>query len=76
MGDVTIGIVELTGKRWQLGQLVRHADEGAAVDPAAVSDTTWGRLLRDSARRSDYGGRMLLGTDLMHVPVRRGTLRE
>ena len=36
----------------------------------AVSDATWRRLLRDSARDADYSGRMLLGSDLMHVAVR------
>ncbi|UUU29345.1 MBL fold metallo-hydrolase [Streptomyces sp. CA-210063] len=66
----------------ELGRIAAEAGAGALVathlspgNPAAVSDATWRRLLRDSAHRSDYGGRMLLGTDLMHVPVRRGALR-
>ncbi|MFI6494970.1 MBL fold metallo-hydrolase [Streptomyces sp. NPDC050564] len=63
----------------ELGRIAAEAGAGTLVathlspgNPAAVSDATWRRLLRDSARRSDYGGSMLLGTDLMHVPVRRG----
>ncbi|MGW0831561.1 hypothetical protein [Streptomyces prunicolor] len=39
--------------------------------PAATTDTTWRRLLRDSARRADFGGRMVLGQDLLRVPVSR-----
>lgn len=42
-------------------------------NPAATSDATWRRLLRDSARRADFGGRMILGEDLMRVPVGRSS---
>ncbi|WP_328353395.1 MBL fold metallo-hydrolase [Streptomyces sp. NBC_00445] len=66
----------------ELGRIAAEAGAGALVathlspgNPAAVSDATWRRLLRDSAQRSEYGGRMLLGTDLMYVPVRRGGQR-
>ncbi|UUU29336.1 MBL fold metallo-hydrolase [Streptomyces sp. CA-210063] len=64
----------------ELGRIAAEAEAGALVathlgpgDPAVVSDGTWRRLLRDSARRAGYSGRMLLGADLMHVPVRRGS---
>ncbi|MBK3573094.1 MBL fold metallo-hydrolase [Streptomyces sp. MBT65] len=40
-------------------------------NPAATTDATWRRLLRNSARRADFGGRMVLGQDLLHVPVGR-----
>ncbi|MFD3586862.1 MBL fold metallo-hydrolase [Streptomyces sp. NPDC058683] len=40
-------------------------------NPAATTDATWRRLLRDSARRATFGGRMVLGQDLMHIPVSR-----
>ncbi|WP_329361000.1 MBL fold metallo-hydrolase [Streptomyces sp. NBC_01483] len=67
----------------ELGRIAAEAGAGTLVathlgpgDPATVSDATWRRLLRDSAHRSGYGGRMLLGTDLMHVPVRRGHIRR
>ncbi|MCT9082959.1 MBL fold metallo-hydrolase [Streptomyces fulvoviolaceus] len=67
----------------ELGRIAAEADAGALVathlgpgDPAAVSDPTWRRLLRDSAHRVDYGGRMLLGTDLMHLPMHRNPTRQ
>jgi ribonuclease BN (tRNA processing enzyme) len=40
-------------------------------DPAILSDTAWRNLLRDSARQADFRGQMILGMDLMHVPVTR-----
>ena len=40
------------------------------VDPSVVSDAQWRALLRDSARQAHYGGAMVLGQDLMHLPVR------
>ncbi|WP_234468225.1 MULTISPECIES: hypothetical protein [unclassified Streptomyces] len=36
-----------------------------------VPDASWRRLLRDSARRADFGGPMVLGADLLRLPVRR-----
>ncbi|MGW7427116.1 MBL fold metallo-hydrolase [Streptomyces sp. NPDC054813] len=67
----------------ELGRIAAEAGAGTLVathlgpgDPAAVSDATWRGLLRDSAHRSGYGSRTLLGTDLMHVPVRRGRGRQ
>lgn len=61
----------------RLGGIAAQADVGALVathlgpgQQTAVSDTTWRRLLRHSARDADYGGRMLLGSDLMRVAVR------
>ncbi|MEU6256729.1 MBL fold metallo-hydrolase [Streptomyces sp. NPDC047043] len=67
----------------ELGRIAAESGAGALVathlgpgNPAAVSDATWRRLLRDSARRSGYGGRMLLGADLLHVPVGRGDVRR
>ena len=65
----------------ELGRIAAEADAGTLVTThlgpgqrAAVSDTTWRRLLRDSARQAHYGGRMLLGSDLLQLPVqpRRG----
>jgi ribonuclease BN (tRNA processing enzyme) len=40
------------------------------ADPGLVSDDTWRKLLRDSARTAGYHGAMILGQDLMHIPVR------
>ncbi|MER7690925.1 MBL fold metallo-hydrolase [Streptomyces sp. NPDC097610] len=67
----------------ELGRIAAEAGAGALIathlgpgDPAAVPDATWRRLLRNSAHRSDYRGRMALGTDLLHVPVRRGRTRR
>ncbi|MFK4106182.1 MBL fold metallo-hydrolase [Streptomyces sp. NPDC019531] len=66
----------------ELGRIAAEAGARALVathlgpgDPAVVSDATWRRLLRDSARRADYGGHVVLGTDLLHLPVRGGRNR-
>ncbi|MEV7974808.1 hypothetical protein [Streptomyces sp. NPDC086519] len=67
----------------ELGRIA-EADAGALVatrlgpgGPAAVPDATWRRrLLSDGARRSGYGGRVPLGADLMHVPVRPARARR
>ncbi|MEV7975279.1 hypothetical protein [Streptomyces sp. NPDC086519] len=40
-------------------------------DPAVVPDATWRRLLRAGAAGAGYGGRMVLGADLMRLPVKR-----
>jgi ribonuclease BN (tRNA processing enzyme) len=48
--------------------VVTHLSPG---DPTLVSDDAWRKLLRASARTADYGGRMILGEDLMQIPVRR-----
>ncbi|MFG2941440.1 MBL fold metallo-hydrolase [Streptomyces sp. NPDC048282] len=40
-------------------------------DPAVVPDATWRRLLKDSARRGGFTGRVVLGEDLLHLPVGR-----
>ncbi|WP_406441725.1 MBL fold metallo-hydrolase [Streptomyces sp. NBC_00631] len=62
----------------KLGGIAAEAGVGTLVathlgpgDPAAVSDATWRRLLRDSAKSGGYGGRVLLGADLMRLPVQR-----
>ncbi|MFJ8113957.1 MBL fold metallo-hydrolase [Streptomyces sp. NPDC096132] len=62
----------------ELGRIAAEAGVGTLVathlgpgDPAVTSDATWRRLLRDSAHRADFGGRVLLGEDLMRVPVGR-----
>ncbi|MEU9448765.1 MBL fold metallo-hydrolase [Streptomyces sp. NPDC048277] len=67
----------------QLGRIAAESGARTLVathlgpgDPAAVSDATWRRLLRDSARRADYGGHVILGSDLLHVPVRDGNGRR
>jgi len=41
------------------------------VDPSLVSDEQRRRHLRQSARQADFGGDMVLGTDLLRVPVGR-----
>ena len=43
-----------------------HLSPGA---PALLTDAAWRKLLRDSARKADYPGRMILGEDLMRIPV-------
>ncbi|MFI6617357.1 MBL fold metallo-hydrolase [Streptomyces sp. NPDC050528] len=48
--------------------LATHISPGQST---AVSDTTWRSLLRDSARAAGFGGPMMLGTDLLNLPVRR-----
>ncbi|MFK0158748.1 MBL fold metallo-hydrolase [Streptomyces sp. NPDC090493] len=40
-------------------------------DPAVVPHATWRRLLKDSARRGGFTGRVVLGEDLLHLPVER-----
>jgi ribonuclease BN (tRNA processing enzyme) len=63
----------------ELGRIAAEPDAGTLVAThlgpgrkSAVSDATWRRLLRDSARRADFGGgQMVPGTDLLHLPVRR-----
>ena len=61
-----------------LGGIAAQADVGTLVanhlgpgDPAVVSDATWRTLLRDSARRGGFRGDVVLGTDLLQLPVRR-----
>lgn len=61
----------------ELGRIAAQADPGTLIathlspgQQTAVSDATWRRLLRDSARDAAYGGRMLVGSDLMHFAVR------
>lgn len=41
------------------------------ADPSQVSDSQWRSLLRDSARKAGYRGEMILGMDLMRLPVGR-----
>nr|WP_243875967.1 MBL fold metallo-hydrolase [Streptomyces sp. 846.5] len=68
----------------ELGRIAAEADAGMLVTThlgpgqrAAVSDATWRRLLRDSARQAGYGGRMVLGRDLLQLPVEpRGSGRR
>ena len=40
-------------------------------DPAVLSDEAWRNALRDSARQADFTGAMILGMDLMRLPVRQ-----
>lgn len=61
-----------------LGAIAAEAGVGALAvthlspaDPGQVSDDTWRKLLRDSARTADYHGTMTLGQDLMRIPVTR-----
>jgi ribonuclease BN (tRNA processing enzyme) len=60
-----------------LGQVAAESDVKALVathltpgDPAVVSDAAWRKLMRDSARQAGYLGKMILGADLMSIPVR------
>jgi ribonuclease BN (tRNA processing enzyme) len=39
-------------------------------DPGVLSDAAWRKLLRQSAATADYHGGMILGEDLMRIPVR------
>lgn len=62
----------------KLGAIAAGAGAGTLVathlgpgDPAVVPDATWRRLLRASAAGAGYGGRMVLGADLMRLPVKR-----
>lgn len=40
-------------------------------DPSVLSDAGWRKALRDSARQAGFRGRMILGEDLMQIPVSR-----
>ncbi|MET7569436.1 MBL fold metallo-hydrolase [Streptomyces sp. NPDC005492] len=68
----------------ELGRIAAESNAGTLVathlgpgQESVVSDATWRRLLRDSARRAGFGGSMVLGTDLLQVPVRkRGSRRS
>ncbi|MEV6498636.1 MBL fold metallo-hydrolase [Streptomyces prunicolor] len=60
----------------ELGRIAAEAGARTLVathlspgNPAATTDATWRRLLRDSARRADFGGRMVLGQDLLRLPA-------
>ena len=62
----------------QLGRIAAESDAGTLVathlgpgQQTVVPDATWRRLLHDSARHADFGGSMVLGTDLLRLPVRR-----
>lgn len=62
----------------KLGEIAAEAGAGTLVathlgpgDPAVVPAATWRRLLRASATSAGYGGRMILGADLMRLPVKR-----
>jgi ribonuclease BN (tRNA processing enzyme) len=61
-----------------LGQIAESAGVRALVashlgpgDPAQLSDAGWRAALRDSARKAHFHGPMILGEDLMKIPVRR-----
>jgi ribonuclease BN (tRNA processing enzyme) len=41
------------------------------ADPSALSDAGWRKALRASARQAQFGGRMILGEDLMQLAVPR-----
>jgi ribonuclease BN (tRNA processing enzyme) len=40
-------------------------------DPNVLSDAGWRKALRDSARQAHFRGQMILGEDLMQIPVSR-----
>lgn len=39
------------------------------ADPNILSEAAWRKMLRSSARRAGFGGDMVLGTDLLRIPV-------
>ena len=39
-------------------------------DPSVLSDAGWRQALRASARQARFGGEMILGEDLLQIPVR------
>jgi ribonuclease BN (tRNA processing enzyme) len=62
----------------KLGQIAAESNVRALVashlgpgDPAILSDEGWRAALRASAKQAGFGGPMLLGADLMRIPVRR-----
>jgi ribonuclease BN (tRNA processing enzyme) len=59
-----------------LGQIAASAGVKTLVashlgpgDPAILSDAGWRQALRDSAHQADFRGGMILGEDLMQIPV-------
>lgn len=65
-----------------LGQVAATSEVGSLVlshlvpsNPAFVSDAHWRRLLRESAHRANYHGKMILGEDLLTLPVSRRRCR-
>jgi len=62
-----VGLLGGIAAQSQVGTLVaNHLGPG---DPSVVSDATWRALLRDSARAGGFRGEMVLGTDLLQLPV-------
>lgn len=62
----------------QLGRIAAESRARALVashlgpgDPAILSNEGWRAALRDSAKQAGFGGPMLLGADLMRIPLRR-----
>lgn len=41
------------------------------ADPSVLTDAGWRQALRASARQAHFGGEMILGEDLLQIPVRR-----
>jgi ribonuclease BN (tRNA processing enzyme) len=41
------------------------------ADPSVLSDAGWRQALRSSARQAHFGGEMILGEDLLQIPVPR-----
>lgn len=63
--DVTLlgGIAAEAGVRTLVAS---HLTPG---DPTVLSDAAWRKLLKASAREADFHGAMVLGEDLMRIPV-------
>ncbi|MBR7831357.1 MBL fold metallo-hydrolase [Actinospica sp. MGRD01-02] len=62
----------------KLGGIAADADAGRLVvthlspgDPSLVSEAAWSKALRASAKASGYRGDVLLGADLMRIPILR-----
>ncbi|WP_399892808.1 MBL fold metallo-hydrolase [Streptomyces sp. BBFR51] len=66
----------------ELGRIAAEADARTLVathlgpgDPLVVTEGTWRRLLKDSARRVHFTGSAVVGADLLHISVRSGGRR-
>ncbi len=65
--DVSL-LGQIAGKSGVKTLIASHLGPG---DPSVLSDAGWRKALRDSARQAGFRGRMILGEDLMQIPVSR-----
>ncbi len=71
LGAVHTDVTLLGGIAAESGVRALAATHLGPGDPAVLPDQAWRKALRDSARQADFGGPMILGMDLMQLPVRR-----